>query len=343
MSVPPHLLVGPLPLAERPDYVLVIPSFNRPVMLRERTLQILLQQGIDLTRVFVFVANCVAPGQSVTERECYVAMLSELGFPAENVVVGVRGIREQRNFMVKWVLERYDELKHVVSMDDDLEKLEYKVRTGFDNNGGERGLLRQLEVGGLEAWIAHAAKGMQMHEAYIWSANTSNNVYFMRSDVISTCNGMCNGYLYGFLARGDADLLPQFKDATEDRERSVRYFAKDGIQLRYKMYSAKTKCFKNTGGLQDLFEGKNLKQKNEARKFEEHTGHMMIENAFPTLYTHQSVRPRKDMQTMEGGFHSVSSRHTLDGVPVSSGLGCDLKPRRRGGGGAETKRRRIRT
>ena len=53
MSVPPHLLVGPLPLAERPDYVLVIPSFNRPVMLRERTLQILLQQGIDLTRVFV--------------------------------------------------------------------------------------------------------------------------------------------------------------------------------------------------------------------------------------------------------------------------------------------------
>ena len=47
---------------------------------------------------------------------------------------------------------------------------------------------------------------------------------------------MCNGYLYGFRARLDEDLQCKFMTATEDRERSVRYFAKDGIVLRYQMY-----------------------------------------------------------------------------------------------------------
>lgn len=60
---PPHLLAGTLP-TERPDYVLVIPSFNRPTQLRDKTLEIILRQRVPLDRVFVFVADTPAEGQT---------------------------------------------------------------------------------------------------------------------------------------------------------------------------------------------------------------------------------------------------------------------------------------
>merc|ERR1719313_2249716 len=106
---------------------------------------------------------------------------------------------------------------------------------------------------------------MTKTQSFIWSLNTSMNPYFMRSDIIATGNGMCNGYCYGFRVRPDEDLPRSCMTATEDRERSVRYFAKDGIVLRYKMYMAKTKCFKNEGGIQDDYEG-TMTCRNEARK-----------------------------------------------------------------------------
>ena len=90
----------------------------------------------------------------------------------------------------------------------------------------------------------------------------------LAADRISTRNGMCNGYFYGFLARSHADLLPWCRDATEDRERSVRYFSRDGVVLLYRMYCAQTRCFKNGGGMQDCFLGSSLGEKNRVRKAE---------------------------------------------------------------------------
>jgi len=267
-SPPPHLLSDLVLQVPSADFVLVVPSYNRPQEILAKTMKVILKQQVPLDRVFVFVANECADGQTESEYERYAEALASVGLPASQIVVGVRGIIAQRNFIVQWALKKYGELHHVVSMDDDLEGLYYKSRTGFDNYGAERGALTELEEGGLQAWIAHAAAAMVQLKAYIWSLNTSANPYFMRSDLISTANGMCNGYLYGFRVRSERKLLPCLRNATEDRERSVRYFALDGVVLRYKMYTATTKCVKNAGGLQDDWQG-TMAERNDARKMSE--------------------------------------------------------------------------
>lgn len=325
---PPHLLRGPLPRPdnERPDYVLVIPSYNRPQQLAEKTMRLILEQRVPLNLVFVFVAD-------FEEHARYVRVLTPLGLEEEHIIVGVRGIMAQRGFIVNWIIDRYGALKHVVSCDDDLEGLFYKTPTGFDKRGGELGKLKEVEVGGFEAWIAHAAEAMAKTSSYIWSLNTSNNSYYMRSNVIGTSNGMCNGYLYGFLARQDKDLQPIFMTATEDRERSVRYFAKDGIMLRYKMYAAKTKCFKNVGGIQDDYSG-SLDEKNVARKIDERSGHEKIAAHFQSLYSSAPIQKRKGIATMEGRF----IRHASRNPTFAYGLSCTLLPRSRGEGSARSSR-----
>jgi len=325
----PHLQAGPLPRPqeERPDYILVVPSYNRPKAFTEKTFRLVIEQKIPLDRVFVFVANEVAEGHLHDERTRYENMLCPLGLAESNIIVGVRGIMAQRNFIVRWAVDKFGPLKHVVSLDDDLEGLFYKERTHFDHRGAECGKLQEVEVGGLEAWIAHAAEAMRRTDSFIWCVNTSQNPYFMRCDTIGTGNGMCNGYFYGFRARADADLECIFMTATEDRERSIRYFAKDGIMLRYKMYTAKTKCFKNVGGIQDDYRG-NMTDKNSARKVDERIGHQKIEEAFGAYYIASALKQKKSMQTMDGGFRRVSSRN----AEFAHGLSCNLQPRKRGDG-----------
>ena len=77
-----------------------------------------------------------------------------------------------------------------------------------------------------------------------------------------TSNGNINDYFYEFRVRADTpELLPHFKSASEDRERSVRYLAKDEYE----------------GSL-------------SLRKADEREGQRMIEAAFPPLV-------RKQVQT----------------------------------------------
>ena len=286
-----------------------------------KTFEIILRQRVPLARVFVFVADITVEGQMQSELQRYLSVLVPRGFSFDNIVTGVKGILQQRNYIVNWVLNRFGDLQHVVSMDEDLDELLYKVPTRILKSGGEVGVLKPLEVGGLDAWIAHASESMLKFNCFIWSLNTSANPYYMRSDTIGTSNGMINGYFYGFRVRADTpELLPQFKSASEDRERSVRYFAKDGILLRYKMYAAKTKPFLNSGGLQDEYESSL-----SLRKADEREGHRMIEAAFPLLYTIKSRQARRMVHTMDGGFKRMNSSKSI----AERGSRTDLQPRTR--------------
>ena len=125
----PHLLSGdlPRPSVERSDHVLVIPSYNRPEGLVTKTMKLLHDQHVAFDRVFVFVAKETVPGNIHDEPTRYVRALAPLGLCEGLVVEGVRGLMAQRNFITKWVLERFGALMHVVSLDDDLESLHYKV------------------------------------------------------------------------------------------------------------------------------------------------------------------------------------------------------------------------
>ena len=44
----------------------------------------------------------------------------------------------------------------------------HQERTHFDHKGVEKGPVKEMEVGGLEAWIAHAAEAMMKTNSFIW-------------------------------------------------------------------------------------------------------------------------------------------------------------------------------
>ena len=68
------------------DYKIAIPSYKRVDILRTHTLAFLERQNIDKSKVFVFVV----PEEFALYKEA---------FPSITIVVGVRGLKEQRNFI----------------------------------------------------------------------------------------------------------------------------------------------------------------------------------------------------------------------------------------------------
>merc|ERR1712217_705795 len=123
---------------------------------------------------------------------------------------------------------------------------------------------------------------MRKRGAFIWGLATTirQNRMSMWTDGVSSRNGEINGFLYGFINRHDEFLFPQFEDATEDAERSLRYFHRDKIMLRYRMYCCITRCWQEQGGLQDLVGSE------DARKTAERRGASKLYEKFP-LQTYQ--------------------------------------------------------
>lgn len=253
VSNAPHSLPSP-----DVEYAIVVPTFGRwraacqvnpherqlkyvhtPFIL-EKTLSFLHRHNIAKHRVHLFVAD-------VEEEQRYREALKGTSWQSTRIVIGVRGILAQRNFIVR----HFPEGTYIVSIDDDVTDLLWKHRPGQQGQH----CLRSLPTGCFHSLILDAHKRMQTHKAYICGLNStvSKNCFSMHVDGISTRNGEINGFLYFFINRHDEDLLPVVADATEDAERSLRYFQKDRCVLRYRMYCGETRCFENGGGLQSLY------------------------------------------------------------------------------------------
>lgn len=83
---------------------LAIPTYQRPEMIRKKTLAFLEQAGYPADRIYLFVAN-------EQEKELYTW---------DNIVVGVPGLVHQRNFITDF----FDEGEIIVCMDDDVESID---------------------------------------------------------------------------------------------------------------------------------------------------------------------------------------------------------------------------
>eukprot|EP00397_Hematodinium_sp_SG-2012_P004298 GEMP01004309.1.p1 GENE.GEMP01004309.1~~GEMP01004309.1.p1 ORF type:complete len:977 (+),score=254.86 GEMP01004309.1:239-3169(+) len=278
----PHLLNAP-PC----DYTLVIPTKGRwreacivnplerklknvrePFLL-VKTLSLLERQLIPVEYVSLFV-------NGEQEHESYRKALAKSTWKDVKIVVGVDGILEQRNF----IQDYYPEGTYIVSLDDDLEQIWFKPSVDCVK-------LDVLPAGGLQQIIYDAMGRMIDNNAYIWGFNVTSetNVRNIHPDGLSSRNGEINGFLYGFRNRHLEELKPKLSNAIEDAERSVRYFAKDGIILRYLMYVCSTKCYRNGGGLQELFGQKDmsesLRESNLKRKEAEQRAANELHLTFP--------------------------------------------------------------
>jgi hypothetical protein len=196
------------------DWVIAIPSYKRPDILRKKTLQTLQDGGIDMSRVTVFLAN---HEEAVAYGTLPVA-----------TVVGVPGLAAQRQF----IQSHYPIGQLILFMDDDISSIKQK-------NGD-----RLLPVVDLKTLFNRAFE--LMGSANIWGVYPAANARFMQDTVTFTCKYII-GALYGIRNTWDEARQLQYGDNQEDKERTLRYFELDGQVVRINYVTILTSYYSKGG------------------------------------------------------------------------------------------------
>lgn len=196
---------------------LAIPSYKREHILLSHTLSYLSQEQYPPDLIFIFVA-------SEEERVRYEEVLPRRSY--HSLVVGVKGLMEQRNFISQWA----EEGELLLQMDDDVKGVRF-----LDPQGSFRSLVlkgvKELEGGkrGLFGVLPNDDKRR------FKDATTYHLTHILGSF---------------FLCRNHRSLEITHTEK-EDFERSILYFKLYGNVVRYQGAGVQTKFRGTPGGLQE--------------------------------------------------------------------------------------------
>lgn len=238
-------------------YIIAIPSYNRPDLIQIKTLALLHRHGIPATKITIFVAN----------QEQYDLYKSKV--PAwlyNKLVIGVIGLRNQRNF----IMDYYPEGSHIVQMDDDLDKImELIIEShGASANASasraskratrkiSKSTRRMQPIIDLNGFISRAFDICHKKGIFLWGVYPLANARFM-SPKMTTDLRFIVGPFWGIINRHRPDLRLTINEK-ENAERTLQHYTIDGAVLRFNNIGIETRYYKNTGGMQD--EGKDRKE-----------------------------------------------------------------------------------
>lgn len=207
------------------EYKIIIPSYKRAHTIVKKTLPYLKECNVDMTNVYVFVAD-------QAEYLHYSKELAE-GFEQVKVIVGVHTLRAQRNFIIDY----FDEGEYLINIDDDIDCLMQPVD----------GKLQKLLD--FEALVKEGYNKMILHRAKLFGIYAVSNHFFM-SDTVSLDNKYICGGFFGNIVDKDSALKLELEDK-EDFERSILYYKKFGVNVRLNNYTLKTAAYKGIGGMQE--------------------------------------------------------------------------------------------
>ena len=92
------------------DYKIVVPTFKRYDTFKNKTFKLLLDYKIPAKNIYIFVANN-------EEKKLYEKVLDKSKY--NKIVVGKKGLRNQRNF----ISDYFNENDYLIQLDDDLDGL----------------------------------------------------------------------------------------------------------------------------------------------------------------------------------------------------------------------------
>ena len=208
------------------NYIICIPTYQRYISLDTKTLKLLNQHNIDPDKIFIFVAN-------EHEKELYEHKLSMSDNKYGQIIVGEKGIRNQRKFISKY----FDPGQYIISMDDDVECLYIK-------KGDNKEIITDINV-----FFEYAHEQLIKYNSFLWGVYPTPNAYWMKEDYITTDLRYAIGVCHGYINRHDEELYPNIlSEGKEDIETSILFYLKDKIIIRFNNISFKTK-FNAVGGL----------------------------------------------------------------------------------------------
>lgn len=216
-------------------YVVAVPSRERAELLKNKTLTMLRQGGVDPKRIYVFVA-------SAAERDAYRRVLAPGSY--RELVVGVPGIVKQRQFISKY----FPQGTAILSVDDDISEMQTlapapKAKAGGGGGGGEQPAaapkLRRLKR--VHDFIVRGFDQCRAKKLSLWGVYPVNNAFFMKPSVSEGLKFIC-GNFHGFINRKDVNPTIPWK---EDVQRSIMHFLKDGGVLRFNGVTPNTRMGAN--------------------------------------------------------------------------------------------------
>jgi len=206
--------------------VIAIPTYQRYQSVRKKTLETLARTKINSCRIFIFVANDL-------EKELYEQELLEYKHLYNKIIVGVKGIRNQRIFISKY----FREGQYIISCDDDIE--DFYIKKGED----------KYVMSDMNEFFDFSFKQLEENNAYLWGIYPVSNTFWMKENDMTKdlryAIGVCHGYINRHL---DCLYSNPLSEGKEDYETSILFYKNDGIILRFNNISFKTK-FNAIGGL----------------------------------------------------------------------------------------------
>lgn len=237
---------------KRFDYRIAIPSYKRNETLKNKTLKILAEGGIDPSKIDVFVADD-------SEKELYEKTL--VGGTYSKIVVGQKGMRAIRNF----IQDYYPEGQMIVNLDDDVEAIQKFV--------DEKTL---ADFKDLDNFFNYAFYVSEKMKAHYWGVYSVNNPYFMEESIALGLRYLAGGF-WGNINTHDKSTYVTLDDK-EDFERSLRAYVFDNNVVRFDFITLKSKPWTEPGGMQ--FDGERIPKRVEdsARKLLETFPYLCKEN-----------------------------------------------------------------
>ena len=254
------------PSSNSSSYIIAIPSYNRPELIQVKTLALLHKHNIPASKITIFVAN-------QEQLELYKTKVPAWLYG--NLVVGVIGLRNQRNF----IMEYYPEGTHIVQMDDDLDKIMELIiepqitskrasrrgsitsrlsrkKSGRVSRRSSRSSRRMRPITDLDGFITRAFEICKEKGIFLWGVYPLANARFMTPKMTTDLRFIV-GPFWGIINRHRPDLRLTI-DEKENAERTLQHYTIDGAVLRFNNVGIETRYYKNKGGMQD--EGKDRKE-----------------------------------------------------------------------------------
>ena len=199
---------------------IVIPTFKRELILKNKTLKLLENHHISPFFVDIIV-------ESKTAKEDYQKVI---GFDYNIIVSNTNGICEKRNF-IRWYYRYETEIEEILCIDDDIDS----VNAVF--NGAD---IKNLFIRGFD--LARQAG------ATLWGINHIHNHLFMKNQKpVITRPCYIQGGFAGIIIDRNKDPIYADVDHYEDFQFSLEHYLRDGAILKLNHYYIKTD-YKNTKG-----------------------------------------------------------------------------------------------
>lgn len=204
------------------EYQIAIPTYQRYNIVKDKTLAFLDKHNIPKDRITIFVADEI-------EKEEYQKVIGDY-----NIVVGVKGLVHQRNFIEQFYYKQGD---YVVSLDDDI--VDVKQKTGDQT---------MISIESFYDLIEKAYSLLLKNNAYHWGLYPVQNPFFMKYTTRTNLSFIIAN-LFGVIVQNE-ESLKRVCETRMDYEYTIRQYIKNKKIIRIDYLTAITKMIAK-GGLEE--------------------------------------------------------------------------------------------